>query len=105
MQITGRIFNQTLPRGSQWMDIQLNVPLENMSKDYNKLKKELGESKARQLDYDTRTNKIMHEDITKLIQTWTDEAAFDDKLAAEAAANNDTNGDTVLIAIAKARAG
>jgi len=28
MKISGRIFNQALPRGSQWMDIELNAPVE-----------------------------------------------------------------------------
>jgi predicted nucleic acid-binding protein len=28
MKLSGRIFNIALPRGSQWMDIELNVPVE-----------------------------------------------------------------------------
>ncbi len=40
----------------------------------------------------------MHEDILKLIQTWTNEAAFDDKLAAGA-------NTLVEEAVGKARAG
>jgi hypothetical protein len=43
----------------------------------------------------------MSEEITKLIQTWNDQAAFDDKLAADANAV----GNTLEEGIAKARAG
>lgn len=77
MTITGRIFNPALPRGSQGQDIRLDF-----------------DGDGKQI-----TNQIMHQDILKLIQTWTDEAAFDDNLA------DDGPATIIEKAIAKARAG